>query len=83
MLTKQFSGRANTELWLDWQATQDTLGIEGRLSRLARWVIDANAAGLSFGLRLPGVTVPPAPGDAQHDRCLGALAMFPNDASPA
>lgn len=83
LLTKQFSGRADTELWLDWQATQDALGIEGRLSRLARWVIDAHAAGLSFGLRLPGVTVPPAPGDAQHDRCLGALAMFPNDASPA
>lgn len=83
LLTKQFSGRADTELWLDWQATQDTLGVEGRLSRLARWVLDAHAAGLSFGLRLPGITLPPAPGNAQHDRCLGALAMFPNDASPA
>ena len=83
LLTKQFSGRADSQLWLDWQATHDTLGIEGRLSRLARWVIDAHAAGLSFGLRLPGVTVPPAPGDAQHDRCLAALAMFPHDAIPA
>jgi uncharacterized protein (DUF58 family) len=83
LLTKQFSGRADTELWLDWQAMQDTLGVEGRLSRLARWVLDAHAAGLSFGLRLPGITLPPAPGNAQHDRCLGALAMFQNDASPA
>ena len=76
LLTKQFSGRADTELWLDWQATPETLGIEGRLSRLARWVIEAHAAGLSFGLRLPGVILPPAPGNAQHDRCLEALALF-------
>ena len=76
LLTKQFSGRADTELWLDWQATPAALGIEGRLSRLARWVIDAHAASLSFGLRLPGVSLPPAPGNAQHDRCLEALALF-------
>lgn len=76
LLTKQFSGRADIELWLDWQATPAALGVEGRLSRLARWVIDAHAAGLSFGMRLPGVILPPAPGNAQHDRCLEALALF-------
>lgn len=76
LLTKQFSGRTDTELWLDWKATPDTLGVEGRLSRLTRWVIDAHAASLSFGLRLPDITLPPAPGNAQHDRCLEALALF-------
>ena len=76
LLTKQFSGRADTQLWLDWEATPAALGVEGRLSRLARWVVDAHAAGLSFGLRLPGVTVPAAPGNAQHDRCLETLALF-------
>ncbi len=76
LLTKQFSGRADSELWLDWWATPDALGLEGRLSRLARWVIDAHAAGLSFGLRLPATTIPPAPGNANHDRCLEALAVF-------
>jgi len=82
LLTKQFSGRADTELWLDWQATPAALGVEGRLSRLARWVIDAHAAGLSFGLRLPGVVLPPAPGNAQHDRCLEALALFQTGENP-
>lgn len=82
LLTKQFSGRAHTELWLDWQATPEKLGVEGRLSRLARWVIDAHVAGLSFGLRLPGVSVPPAPGNAQHDRCLEALALYQGGAHP-
>ncbi|MCX7136057.1 MAG: DUF58 domain-containing protein [Proteobacteria bacterium] len=76
LLTKQFSGRAASELWLDWAATPDTLGVEARLSRLARWVVDAHAAALSFGMRLPGITLPPAPGDAQREHCLEALALF-------
>ncbi len=79
LLTKQFSGRADAELWLDWQATPDALGIESRLSRLARWVVDAHNAALSFGLRLPGITLPPAPGNAQRERCLEALALFQGD----
>ncbi len=83
LLTKQFSGHADTELWLDWQSTPGALGIEGRLSRLARWVIDAHAGGLSFGLRLPGTTLPPAPGISQHDCCLEALALFTHPADPA
>ena len=53
----------------------------GRLSRLARWVIDAHTEALSFGLRLPGVTLPPAPGDAQRDCCLQALALFQGENS--
>jgi uncharacterized protein (DUF58 family) len=81
LLTKQFSGRAASELWLDWRATPDTLGLEARLSRLARWVVDAHAAGLSFGLRLFAMTIPPAPGDTQRDRCLEALALY--KAAPA
>jgi uncharacterized protein (DUF58 family) len=76
LLTKQFSGRAAAELWLDWRATPEALGTEDRLARLARWVIDAHAAALSFGLRLPGTTFPPAPGNAQRERCLEALALF-------
>lgn len=76
LLTKQFSGRADAELWLDWRMLPTTLDIEARLSRLARWVIDAHAAELSFGLRLPRSVLPPAPGDAQRDRCLEALALF-------
>jgi uncharacterized protein (DUF58 family) len=63
-------------LWLDWLSTAETMGVEARLARLARWVVDAHAAGLSFGLRLPGTTLPPAPGDAQRERCLEALALY-------
>jgi uncharacterized protein (DUF58 family) len=80
LLTKQFAGRADAELWLDWELLPPALGREERLSQLARWVLDAHAAGLSFGLRLPGTTVPIATGEIQRENCLEALALFePHD----
>jgi uncharacterized protein (DUF58 family) len=76
LLTKQFSGRADSELWLDWTMLPPQLGVEERLSHLARWVLDAHAAGIVFGLRIPGETVDLATGEAQRERCLEALALF-------
>ena len=76
LLTKQFTGRADAELWLDWRQLPATMGVEQKLSQLARWVIDAQARGMSFGLRLPGATVAMAAGDAQRERCLEALALY-------
>ncbi len=76
LLTKQFSGHAEAELWLDWSSLPPAMGTEEKLSHLARWVIDAHESGLSFGLRLPGKTVEMENGDAQRERCLEALALF-------
>ena len=76
LLTKQFTGRADAELWLDWRQLPATMGVEQKLSQLARWIIDAQTQGMSFGLRLPGTTVPMAGGDAQRERCLEALALY-------
>lgn len=75
LLTKQFTGQAHTQLWLDWTALPAQLGVEERLSHLARWVLEAHAAGLSYGLRLPGRTVGLAGGESQRDACLEALAL--------
>jgi len=55
------------------------MGVEERLSHLARWVLDAHAAGLTYGLRLPGANVDMAAGVAQRDRCLEALALYNSD----
>ncbi len=76
LLTKQFAGRADTELWLDWALLPAHLDVEEKLSRLARWVLDAHAAGLSFGLRIPGTTVDIGTGEKQREHCLEALALF-------
>lgn len=77
MLTKQFSGAAQQEIWLDWEGLTG-MEEEARLSRLTRWVLDADHAGQSYGLKLPGQLHPPAHGQEQMHRCLQALALFGN-----
>ncbi len=61
------------ELWLDF-ARAGSLDAEGRLSRLVAWVLAADAQGLDYGLRLPGMEIKPGGGMAQRLRALQALA---------
>ncbi|OHC69424.1 MAG: hypothetical protein A3H93_10495 [Rhodocyclales bacterium RIFCSPLOWO2_02_FULL_63_24] len=75
LLTKLFSGAAAQQLWLDWGALSDAIDAEQRLSILARWMIDADAAGLAWGLRLPAVQLAPDNGPAQLSAGLRALAL--------
>ena len=75
MLTKQFTGEAAAELWLD-AARLAHLGVEQRLSRLAGWVLEAERSGAQYGLRLPGSEIPPAHGELHRNACLQALALY-------
>lgn len=75
MLTKQFSGEAAAELLLDWAQLPHGIGTEERLSRLAGWVLAAERDGLRYGLRLPGVEIPPDHGASHRAACLQALAL--------
>ena len=79
LLTKTFSGRAASELWFDWAALPDGMGVEARLSRLTRWVLLADKEGARFGLKLPGFELGPAQGEAHRDRCLRELALYEAD----
>ena len=76
MLTKQFTGEAAAELWLDWQLLPAAMALETRLSRLAGWVLAAERSGIQYGLRLPGAELAPARGDAHRAACLQALALY-------
>jgi hypothetical protein len=78
-LTKVFSGRAETHLWLSWSELPAQLDPESRLSRLTRWVLDADAIDCAYGLRLPGVTIEPATGIEHRTRCLEALALYDDE----
>lgn len=74
LLTKEFGGAGTAQrLWLDWQQTPGR-DAEARLSRLTRWVLDAHAAGLAYGLILPDRRLPPQSGEAHLRHCLEALA---------
>lgn len=84
LLTKQFTGRANAELWLSLELAPPAFGLEEKISQLARWVLDAHAEGIPYGLDLPSARIPVATGEAHRDRCLEALALFdPSDAARA
>ncbi len=72
---KQFSMQIGEELWLDFSAAPEP-GTEGKLARMARWILDAEAQGMRYGLRLPGSELPPGDGPAHRDECLRRLALF-------
>jgi uncharacterized protein (DUF58 family) len=76
LLTKVFSGRGASELWLDFAALPPALDVEARLARLTRQVLLAEAGGVSYGLRLPGRELGPDLGESHCDACLKALALF-------
>lgn len=74
LATKRFSDVAGSSVMLDWArlAGADT---ETRLSQLTRWVLDAEQAGLRYGLRIPGHDIAPGKGAAHRQQCLEALAL--------
>ena len=76
LLTKQFLGPVNAELWLSLELLPRELDLEEKLSRIARWVLDAHARGVAFGVDLPGTRTGLATGEAHRERCLEALALF-------
>ena len=75
LLVKQFQGEASSTLWLDFNATTGN-NLELRISQLTRWVVDANAQHLKYGLRLPQLSIQPSTGDAHYHQCLTALALM-------
>jgi len=72
---KQYGGDNNGEVWLDLDSTPG-YDVEERLSQLCRWLLDADRAGLSYGLFLPGVRLAPATGALHQQSCLEALALY-------
>ena len=78
---KQFSALQGQELWLDWSLLPD-IGPEAKLELLTRWVLDADALGVMYGLRLPqdADTAPgqllPQHGTAHRAECLRRLALY-------
>jgi uncharacterized protein (DUF58 family) len=75
LLVKEWSGSDGGATWLAWE--QCAGGVEARLSQLARWVVEADASGAPYGLRLPGAEVQPATGAAHRHACLRVLARHP------
>ena len=75
MISRETAGAVQREMWLQWQQAQG-LDTEARLSRLAAWVVAADAAGHNWGLTLPGIELEPASGSPHRHAALQALAQW-------
>jgi len=75
LISRETAGAVQRELLLQWQQAQG-LDTEARLSRLAAWVVAADAAGHSWGLSVPGTELAPDNGSAHRHAALRALASL-------
>ena len=74
LYSKEFLGGDMPQMIFNWE---DTYGDrEQRISMLTRWVIEAGAQGIRFGIELPGVQVQPSNDDGQIAKCLKILALY-------
>jgi uncharacterized protein (DUF58 family) len=76
LVTKHFEGGAATELTLDFAQLPLRLDTEAKLSRMTRWIIEAEARGVAYAFRLGDVSFPAALGPAHREACLCALALY-------
>lgn len=72
---KQFSDQAGEELLLDLDMAPGP-GLEDKLAQLTRWVLDAQAQGLNYRLRLPDCELPAGNGERHRDDSLRKIALF-------
>ncbi len=76
LVTKHFEGGAATEIVIDFAQLPNGMDAELKLSRMTRWVIEAEARGFAYAFRLDDVVLPAALGPAQREACLRALALY-------
>jgi uncharacterized protein (DUF58 family) len=75
LLSKSYSETATQTLWFDWEHLPG-LDRESRLSRLCYWVLEAAKRQDDYGLRLPGIEIPPGQGRHHKNKLLRELALF-------
>jgi uncharacterized protein (DUF58 family) len=75
LVTKHFEGGAAEQLVLDFGALPPQLDLELRLSRMTRWVLDAEQRALPYAFRLGNQAFDTAAGTAHQAACLRALAL--------
>ena len=76
LLIKEFTAPRDAAITLDYAALADLPDVEARLSQLTRWVLEADAAGMRYELRLGGLRFEADRGPRHRERCLTALAEF-------
>ena len=81
LLEKTFEAQTLNPEWLDWE-NYSGLGTEQRLSALCAKILEMEALGQHYGLRIPGKVFPPSQGDVHLHKLLSALAVFGFEEEP-
>jgi uncharacterized protein (DUF58 family) len=76
LVTKHFEGGAIEELMLDFNAMPALMDLELRLSRMTRWVLDAEQRALPYAFRIDATEFDASNGAAHQAACLRALALY-------
>ena len=76
LLVREYESAVAREITLDWAATHP-LPFEDRISRLARWVVEAERSGSHYAMSLPALRVPAGRGAEHRHLCLRTLALLP------
>jgi len=77
LLVREYESAVARDLVLDWQAVSG-LSYEHKISRLARWVLEAERSGSRYALNVPGQRLPPGRGPEHRHACLRTLALLPD-----
>lgn len=76
LVTKHFEGGAKAELCLDFELLPRSMDLELRLSRMVRWVLEAEQQGLPYSFKLGDQEFASSIGPAHQSACLRALALY-------
>lgn len=82
LVTKHFEGGSVDELLLDFDALPARLDLELRLSRMTRWILEAESGALPYALRIGRIEFDAALGAAHQAACLRALALYGTAEAP-
>ncbi len=75
LYSKEFTGGQPELEWIDWLSI-DEPRLEKRLSIMVRMVLNAQASGRIYGIRLPGKEIKPDTGTTHQHHCLETLALY-------
>lgn len=76
LVSKQFEGGGDSDLLLDFASLPASMPLEARLSRMTRWVLEAERLGAPYAFRLGALAFDSASGEAHLHACLQALALY-------
>lgn len=76
LVSKHFEGGATSEMRIDFSTLPASMECEARLSRMTRWIIEAEARNLPYAFSLGELSYPAALGGAHREACLRALALY-------